>query len=237
MILGISRFRVANGMESDVKEAFFNRPHLVDSVPGFLGMETFTQQDDATIFHLVTRWTDVESFKSWHSSPAHHQSHKGIPKGLKLDPGFTEVVIMERLSKPDRAMAWEEVTADAASLISSFLQQTSHLHAWALTPEGSVRLVNQGAARKIGGTPESLVGRPLWPHLTESSAQCVRTRVANGARQPSERFHLEFLDLQRTPFALECQLDVQPDGFLLLGEAPRHPAAEAMPANHSATPS
>jgi len=62
MILAISRFRVANGMENAVKEAFFNRPHNVDSAPGYLGMETFTDSTDEAIFYLVTRWTDADSF-------------------------------------------------------------------------------------------------------------------------------------------------------------------------------
>jgi heme-degrading monooxygenase HmoA len=86
MILAISRFKVINGLEAEVHEAFSKRPHLVDDAVGFLGMETFTGVRDDTAFYLVTRWTDEEAFRTWHSSPAHHQSHKGIPKGLKLDP-------------------------------------------------------------------------------------------------------------------------------------------------------
>lgn len=39
MVLGISRFKVANGLERDVAQAFQKRPRLVESVPGFLGME------------------------------------------------------------------------------------------------------------------------------------------------------------------------------------------------------
>lgn len=79
----MSRFRVANGMEAEVGDAFVNRPRLVDSAPGFLGMETFVDAKDQTIFYLVTRWTDADCFHAWHSSPAHHASHSGIPKGLK----------------------------------------------------------------------------------------------------------------------------------------------------------
>ena len=35
-MLAISRFRVANGMEKEVREAFRNRPRLVEDAPGFL---------------------------------------------------------------------------------------------------------------------------------------------------------------------------------------------------------
>lgn len=50
MLLAISRFKVANGLEEEVKQSFFNRPHLVDTAAGYLGMETFTLQGDATVF-------------------------------------------------------------------------------------------------------------------------------------------------------------------------------------------
>jgi heme-degrading monooxygenase HmoA len=108
MILAISRFRVANGMEEEVKKAFFNRPHLVDKVSAFLGMETFTDADDPTVFYLVTRWTDAESFRIWHKSADHRLSHKFIPKGLKLDPQYTKLTILDRLSEKGRLPEAEE---------------------------------------------------------------------------------------------------------------------------------
>ncbi len=51
MILAISRFKVANGMEAEVREAFLNRPGFVDSAKGFLGMETYTAKTDALVCH------------------------------------------------------------------------------------------------------------------------------------------------------------------------------------------
>jgi heme-degrading monooxygenase HmoA len=81
MILAVSRFRVANGLEQAVATAFASRPRLVDAWPGFLGMETFTDRADATVFYLVTRWSDREAFHDWHHSPAHHASHRGMPPG------------------------------------------------------------------------------------------------------------------------------------------------------------
>src|SRR5213592_3364250 len=82
MIVALSRFRVANNLEQDVRDAFLRRPGLVDNVPGFIGLEVFTDMADPATFYLLTRWTDVESFHRWHSSPAHANSHAGIPKGL-----------------------------------------------------------------------------------------------------------------------------------------------------------
>ncbi len=98
MFLAISRFKVSNDRQQDVRKAFLNRPHLVDSVTGFLDMEVYSPTDDAREFWLLTRWTDEASFLAWHNSSAHKQSHKGIPKGLKLDPKATFIRHFNKVS-------------------------------------------------------------------------------------------------------------------------------------------
>ena len=95
--VALSRFTVANGMAEQVKEAFANRPHLVDVVPGFLGMEVLSPLDNADEFWLLTRWTDEQSYRVWHGSHVYHESHHGIPRGLKLVPGQTTVRLFERV--------------------------------------------------------------------------------------------------------------------------------------------
>ena len=97
MILALSRFKVANGLEGSVASAFMNRPRLVEHAEGFLGLEVFTDSTDASVFYLSTRWSSQSAFRQWHASEAHHASHKGIPKGLKLDPAFTQLIVMESL--------------------------------------------------------------------------------------------------------------------------------------------
>ncbi len=94
MILALSRFKVANGLENSVARAFLNRPRLVEQAEGFLGIEVFTDSGDASVFHLSTRWTTKSAFRQWHSSEAHYASHQGIPKGLKLDPAYTPLVVL-----------------------------------------------------------------------------------------------------------------------------------------------
>lgn len=89
--VALSRFRVRNGMESEVAEAFRNRPHLVDEAAGFLRMEVLTPSEDASEFWLMTWWSDESSFKAWHHGHRFRDSHAGMPKGLKLDPSATEM--------------------------------------------------------------------------------------------------------------------------------------------------
>jgi heme oxygenase (mycobilin-producing) len=38
LFVAISKFAVANGMTAEVKQAFVNRPHLVDGAEGFVRM-------------------------------------------------------------------------------------------------------------------------------------------------------------------------------------------------------
>jgi len=95
MFLAISRFSVANGLDDEVRQAFRTRPHRVDEAPGFLRMEVANPIGDPAEFWLLTWWQDEASFHAWHRSHAYHESHQGIPKGLKLDPARTEIMHFE----------------------------------------------------------------------------------------------------------------------------------------------
>ena len=87
-VVGVqSRFVVANDMADAVKQAFLLRPHLVDGAPGFVRMDVLTPEDTPNEIWLMTYWDDVASYRTWHKSHAYHESHAGIPKGLKLVPG------------------------------------------------------------------------------------------------------------------------------------------------------
>lgn len=78
-------------MTDAVREAFRNRPHLVERAPGFLRMMVMSPVDAPKEIWLVTHWTDETSYREWHNSHAYRDSHFGIPKGLKLVPKSAEV--------------------------------------------------------------------------------------------------------------------------------------------------
>ena len=84
--VALSRFTVANGMTAEVKQAFAERPHFVYHAPGFLRMDVISPVDVPEEIWLLTYWTDEASFRVWHRSHLYRDSHKGIPKGLKLVP-------------------------------------------------------------------------------------------------------------------------------------------------------
>ena len=95
MIVVLSRFTIANDMTEEVRNAFRYRPHLVDEVSGFLGMEVMSPADNPAEVWLFTRWSDKQSYSDWHKGHEYHEPHKGIPKGLKLMQGSIEIKLMK----------------------------------------------------------------------------------------------------------------------------------------------
>ena len=93
----VSKFVIANKMLEEVREAFRNRLHLVDDTPGFLRMDVISPFDRPEEIWLLTFWLDRDAFTLWHHSHQYHDSHKGIPKGLKLVPGETAIWEFEHI--------------------------------------------------------------------------------------------------------------------------------------------
>lgn len=79
----ISKFEVRNKMEDDVRNAFKNRPGLVEKADGFVGLDVLSPQNKPAEFWLITHWKNEESFHHWHKNHR-SESHQLIPKGLKL---------------------------------------------------------------------------------------------------------------------------------------------------------
>ncbi len=221
MIQVVSRFRVKNDLEALVRKAFFNRPHVVDDVAGFLGMEVFTGAGEPASFYLVTRWTDVDSFRQWHGSDAHRLSHQAIPRGLKVDRSFTQVLILDRLHDPARPLDLAEFAADSASLLAGHLASTQFVHLIVAAADGTIRGCNPAMAALLKRPADQLVGKSVWQFLPEADAAALRRRIEGAERGQKERFLINVVDVHDEPFTLECLLDVQPDGFVLLGETPK----------------
>ncbi len=93
----LSRFVIANGMAAEVKASFRQRPHLVDNASGYRRMEVISPLDRPEEIWLLTFWADEASFRAWHHSHTYHESHRGIPKGLKLLPGETKITRFEHV--------------------------------------------------------------------------------------------------------------------------------------------
>ena len=182
MIQAVSRFRVRNGMEAAVRNAFFDRPHLVDQVPGFLGMEVFADSGDPAAFYLHTRWTDAESFRHWHASDAHRQSHSGIPRGIKLDPAFAHVLILERIRDGGPTSSIAEFVADSAPLVTCYLETTEQVHLVMAANDGAIKGCNRAIAALLKIPADELVGKSLWQFLADADA--AARKAARSVRRP-----------------------------------------------------
>jgi hypothetical protein len=207
-------------MEIAVKEAFFNRPHYVDSAAGYLGMETFTDSKDHTIFYLVTRWTDADSFHIWHKSKDHRLSHQFIPKGLKLDPEYTRLLVLDRLSNSNRLPDFNETVADSAPVLTRYISNSSTLNYLVASLDGTVLACNEAVAYHLKKKMDEVLGQKLWGFLTEMDAALLHREVASREWRDGGKFLLNFVDVQLHPFTLECHLEVRPDAFILIGAPP-----------------
>lgn len=221
MIMVESRFRVANGMEEDVRNAFLNRPGLVDSVAGFLGMEVFSASGDPCVFHLVTRWTDRKSYDEWHRSEAHHESHAFIPRGLRLDATFTRLTVLERIAPLEHTATVAETVADAAPAIAQWLDESVSTYLLLVGAGNDTTIVNRTFAERIG-IPHETGALPLAALLANNQAFDLAQRIdalrTAGLRGSGEEFLLHAVNVAGSPFTLRCRMDTQPAYALILAE-------------------
>ena len=215
MVLVVSRFRVANGMQEEVARAFRERPGAVEQAPGFLWLEVFVDSADATVFYLLTRWTDAQSFEQWHGSPAHRDSHVLIPKGLKLDASFTKVYRLQRLDGVT-ARPITEAVIDSALLWGSYAASSTAVYLFVLSPDATIRACNAAACAQLepGGRLE---GKSLKHYMPAADGARLERLLADPGRRESPVL-LNFAAANRVPFTLDCWVDVQAHGATLIGQ-------------------
>jgi heme oxygenase (mycobilin-producing) len=241
MIVAMSRFRVLHSREQDVRQAFLNRPGLVDDRAGFMGLEVFQDHSDYAVFYLVTRWSDVSSFKSWHASHEHKASHEMMPKGLKLDSAFTELRILDRVEAERDQNPFEHFGGDWGALTRAHLTSSTISYGIVATSDGSILGASAGMESLLSNEPlltsgpllssarGKLAGQPLWRFLTAESAQELRSRLATGSRAASLRFLMTFVVSESREHLVICNLDVQPNAFALLCESVAAAGPESRP--------
>ncbi|MEO6203689.1 MAG: antibiotic biosynthesis monooxygenase [Nitrospirales bacterium] len=221
MVLVISRFKVANGLEGDVAEAFQKRPRLVDAVPGFLGMEVYTPHSDQSIFHLVTRWTDRETFHAWHKSPDHRLSHGMLPTGLKLDPTVTQILELERLPQIGQQSELQDFLRDSILLLEAFLTQTDTIVYCVISPDGRIQVYNDVLLTKLKISKTAFATKAIWDFLTTTDQHRLQHIFENGTPNHHERVQLNFIDSSQNPHTFDCLVHKNSSqAIILIGEEP-----------------
>ncbi len=95
--VALSRFTVAR-MTNEVKQAFQQRPHCVENATGFVRMEVLSPCDAPDEIWLITYWDNEASYRTWHRSHLYQESHRGIPKGLRLVPSSVSIRFFEHIA-------------------------------------------------------------------------------------------------------------------------------------------
>jgi len=213
----ISRFKVRHGMEEEVRKAFLARPRLVESAPGFCGIEILTDVADASVFLVVTRWSDEESFRAWHGSEAHHASHALIPKGLKLDASFTSVTVGRSIHDSSGLRNLSEAIEGQSWAFSQWLQDSDAVFALLLAPDGAIHARNRAAERIFPHDPADNPGLKLWEYLVSSDVERLRERMTKPGSVYEGSFLLNLADGQKSPITWEAGLLRRGEAILLLG--------------------
>jgi heme-degrading monooxygenase HmoA len=219
VVLVTSTFKVANGMEAAVRQAFLDRPGLVEDAPGFLGMDVVVDNQDGCIFQLLTRWTSQEFFQSWHSSAAHKLSHRWIPKGLKLDASHTSIRTFDILPDPIPKAPASNDNAPIARL-PRFLARTWTLHWLRARLDGGIVAANPAFESLLQEAAGGLAGQCLWDRLTEADAASIQAILKSGDPDPDLAL-LNFVDCDNTVHTLGCHVEVNREDFVLVGEPAR----------------
>jgi diguanylate cyclase (GGDEF)-like protein len=220
VITVISRFRVRNGLEEEVQKAFLSRPRLVEKASGFRGLDVLTDAGDPSVFLLLTRWSDEESFRAWHRSDAHHQSHGLIPQGLKLDSSFTSLTIANSIGDPAGSRSFSDALEGQAMALSQWLMECDAVCALLLAPDGSIRARNQAGYRLFPPDKAGHSGSAIADYLVSSDAEQLRQRLSESAGG-LDNLLLNLTDGLHNPITLEVGL-VRCDGAILLLGTPEH---------------
>ena len=217
MITVISRFRVRNGLEEEVRLAFLNRPRLVEKAAGFCGLDVLTDSSDPSVFLLVTRWTEEDSFRAWYRSEAHHLSHKLMPKGLKLDASFTSLTIGTSIHASPGIERASEVIQSQTGVLSTWLMNSDAVFALVLNPDGMIQARNRAAHAIFPFDPAKGLGRRIWDHMVCSDHDHLRELLSETDSGNGSRFRINLTAGQQSPVTWEVGL-VRCDGaFLLIG--------------------
>lgn len=91
MYVSMSRLRVEPESSDRLIEAFRNRLGAVDAHEGFLGLEVWRSDRDASEVLMISRWRDRSCFKAYMKSADHQRSHERIP------PEIADAINLERL--------------------------------------------------------------------------------------------------------------------------------------------
>ena len=91
MYVSLSRLRIDPQRAPDLVAAFRARAHLVDDADGFIDLQVWQSDRDASEIVMVSRSRDRQAFTAYMRSEAHRVSHN------RIDPDLQAAIKLERL--------------------------------------------------------------------------------------------------------------------------------------------
>lgn len=99
LFVALSKFEVrTEEMAEAVRQAFVDRPHLVEQADGFVRLDVIRPEENVREIWLLTYWRDRDAYAAWHKSHEYHDAHAGIPSGLKLLASSTQLRFFEHVA-------------------------------------------------------------------------------------------------------------------------------------------
>jgi len=204
-----------------VRKAFLKRPLLVEKAAGFCGLSVLTDAADPSVFLLLTRWTDEISFRAWHRSEAHNQSHELIPQGLKLDSSFTSLTVGNNIEGSCDILNLSDAFEARPVVLSHWMMESDAVFALVLSPDGTICLRNRASDRIFPiPNPEKNFGSKIWDYMVCSEAQ-LRERLSDSTDQLDDCLLLNLVDERHNSITLEVELIRFGGAILLLGTQER----------------
>jgi heme oxygenase (mycobilin-producing) len=91
MYVSMSRLRVDPGRAAELVAAFRRRSGLVEEADGFVDLQVWQSDRDASELLMVSRWRDRPAFTAYMRSEDHRRSHD------RIDPDLKAAIQLERL--------------------------------------------------------------------------------------------------------------------------------------------
>ena len=91
MYVSLSRLRIPVDRAEELVRAFRARARLVDHADGFVDLQVWQSDRDASELVMVSRWRDRAAFTTYMRSDDHKTSHGRIP------PELDDAIKLERL--------------------------------------------------------------------------------------------------------------------------------------------
>lgn len=114
----------------------------------------------------------------------------------------------------------DNLLTDASNWIFQFLLTSRSVYFLVAGLDGTIRLCSSGLTDRLQRTKDDIRSAKVWDLLTEADGISLRKRLGDSESTSNSGFLLNFVDVQQSPFTLECHLARGGDGFLLWCEIP-----------------